>query len=531
METISINDSATEAVAKINCNFNTCGPTTAQNASDEQMVFLGNLVQSGNWVSQKDITTIVDYGITYKFVLPEGIVAKVEHGNTRTLGTTVANLFNGDSVTFPTTSIAQRISFARYDNNAVAALQKADCMSMIAAGTIRVTISDYDVVTRNLDKEPALAALTKLTYNSKRESTSAYYHKAAPLIAHTSDLHGDAQRCYNMMRYAKHYGIDECVISGDSVLLNGADGNDYVFAAAKQLGVHVCMAMGNHEVYPQASSVSEGMNYTNFLSPYASEFGYLKAADTTTDRGYYYHDLTEKKIRIIVLDQYDGGVYGGSLLAGRISAGQVEFLINAMKAPSGYGIVIVMHSPENSLTKPTNTKFNTTTPLSGNNGDNYSYAASGAYNVASRPISKIVDAFISRTSVTVSWTQADTSSYCKAKYNDTVEVTADFTDYDSSVEFICYMSGHIHTDNVGYLAGTTNRQLMLNITSGNGHVTHQADYGFAGVDDIPRYGTGVTQDAFNVYAVDRANKQVRIIRIGSNVKKDLTLRDALIVDY
>lgn len=520
MEQITVTESATSAVGKINRNF---ANVNSEPEVVGESVFLGNFVQNGNWARQQDILCPVDYGITYTFTMPEGIVAKIEYGTTNSLGSTSVNIFDGDTFTFPQAALAQRISFARYQNGTVALLTVADAQSMIDSGSIRVSFDDADVVEHNRDKESMLAALTKLSFNESNSTSSQYYYKRAALIAHTSDLHGDAQRAYNMMRYAKHYGIDECVVSGDATLYS-KDGADYVFAAAKNAGVHVLFSMGNHEA--QGLTPSAGVMFSTYLSNDAERLGYLKAADTITDRGYYYYDLSAKKIRFIVLDQYDGGVYGGQGKAGRISQGQVDFLLNALRAPAGYGIVVIMHSPENSLSKPTElAKFNTSTPLSGNNGDNYSYASSGSYNDTSRPISKIIDAFISRSTYSGSWT---------ATYNgasETVNVNADFTEYDSSVEFICYLSGHIHTDNIGYLSGTSNRQLMINITSGNGHVSGGDNFGFSGIDDIPRRGVGVTQDAFNVYAIDREKKQVRILRIGSNVKKDMTMRDFLIADY
>lgn len=528
MEEIYVTDSATEAVGKINRNFDAMPNVSGASNKNEQSVFLAEMVQNGSWVRQKNIVCVVDYGIKYTFHLPEGIVAKIEYGATNSLGTSSANLFDGNSVTLPMTAVAQRISFARYTNNAVAKLTLADAAAMINNESIRVTYEDEDVIDHNLDKQCLMAALTKSTSHENKDTSSAYYYKRMPLIAHTSDLHGDIQRMWNMCKFAKRFGIDSCVVSGDAVLYHGADGNGFVFAAAEKAGVDVVLSMGNHEVYPQAANanISEASNYEKFFADKAADFNYMKSSGVTTDRAYYYHDLTEKKIRFIVIDQYDGGVYGGAGKAGRLSQAQVDWLIATLKsAPADYGIIVVMHSPENALTTPSAlAKFKTTTPTSGT--DSYSYASNGAYNDSSRPISKIIDAFISRSSYSSSWTGTYKGN------SESVSFTADFSSgVNEGVEFICYLNGHIHTDNIGYVNGVTNRQLNINITSGNGHVSGGNDNGFSGVDDLPRRGTGATQDSFNVYAIDRTNKQVRIARIGSNVKKDLTLRDALIADY
>ena len=532
MQQININDSATETAAKLNSNFN----ELSSGSTDKQQLFIGQLEQNGSWVRQKDVTTIVDWGIEYTFNLPADIVAKVEHGTTRELGTTSANKFDGDTIVF-SSSMAQRISFARYDNGAVASLSVADAERMIADGSISVTYVDNDVFVHNADKEYMLAALSKMTFNEVFSNSSSYWYKKAPLIAHTSDLHGDAQRMWNMCRFAKRFGIDTCVVSGDAVLQQIPDGNNFVFDAAKKAGVHVCMAMGNHEVYPQASGTTDATNFNNYFAGHnvVTDFGYqlpLDSNDEALPRAYYHHDFADKKIRIIVLDSYDGGIYGGTGQAGRLSQDQVDWFIETLRStPQNYGVIVVMHSPESSLTLPNDlSKFQTKTPTSDNDGDNYSYGLDGAYNDSSKPICHIIDAFINDTG---GW-----SSYKKSgsQVSESVSFTADFTGANAKntgVEFICYLNGHIHQDRVGYVnaTGITSRQLNINITSGNGHPTYASGYGFGGVDDIPRRGTGATQDAFNVYAIDRANKQVRILRIGSNVKKDFTMRDYLIVDY
>jgi hypothetical protein len=202
---------------------------------------------------------------------------------------------------------------------------------------------------------------------------------------------------------------------------------------------------------------------------------------------------------------------------------QITWFINTLKStPANYGVIVSMHSPESNIVDDGN-KFFTTVPTTGNDGDAYSYADYGFYSDAARPISKIIDAFISRGSC---------SGMVSASYGGTqnVNISADFSSgVNTGVEFICYLNGHRHQDRIGFLkkdisgATLTNNQLNMNITAG---------FGIAGApDDIPRMGTGVTQDAFNVYAIDRVNKQVRIIRVGSNVKKDFTMRDYEVMNY
>lgn len=519
METININDTATQMVWKINENFNNIGGVPSANV---QRVFLGGFVQDGTSVKQSCIVKPVDYGITYKFALPEGITAIVAYGtSTNSLTSASSAISNGDTFTFPATACAQRISFSRTGGS----LTVAEVEEMVANGSIAITFDDLDVIAHNTDKEAMLWSLAKMTYRQFPNSDSAYYYKKAPLIAHIGDLHGDAQRAYNFFKFCKQHGIDECIVTGDAVLEDGADGSGFVYDAAKATGMHVIFTIGNHET--QEVTQSAGANFSNHIgTDNATEYGYYKSDGTITDRGYYYHDIAAKKIRIIVLDQYDGGVYGGGATTpsnGNMPKTQLEWFIATLKStPAGYGVIVSMHSPESNIVNDGN-KFFTAVPLSGNDGDCYSYADNGFYSDAKRPISQIVDAFISRSSLTDSFT-------VKVGGSLTGSITADFTSgVAEGVEFIGYVNGHRHQDRIGFLkkdisgAALQNNQLCMNITSG---------FGIAGApDDIPRSGTGVIQDAFNVFAVDRTTKKVRVVRIGSNVKQDLTMRDYMVISY
>ena len=49
--------------------------------------------------------------------------------------------------------------------------------------------------------------------------------------------------------------------------------------------------------------------------------------------------------------------------------------------------------------------------------------------------------------------------------------------------------------------------------------------------DLPRGGVGPTQDAFNIYAVDRRNRTIKIARIGANITFGLDVRDYMSIPY
>lgn len=513
MEQILITDSANALVNKLNGNFAESGTNGEQG---EQMVFLGSFVKDGNWVKQKDSVCNVADGVTYTFKMPPNIVAKVSYGSSARPSTDSSNLFNGDTYTFPAGVNTQKIFFAKYASGAVANITLAEAESLIASGEILVTCQDLGMVERNVDKDNLFATVKRVVKADAAVRPTTV--NKAPIIGHISDLHGDIQRAYNFFKYCKWKGVDDCIVSGDSVLANYSDGNGFIFDAAAANDIHVSLVMGNHE----ASDItpSAGVMYSTFLSPYVEELDYLKAEDTVTDRGYYFYDIPAKSIRIIALDQYDGGVYGGQNQGGRISQGQIDFFLSALSnTPTGYGVIITMHSQEDAITMPTEyAKFISSRPSS--------YTANGFYVDSSRPIKHIVDAFIGRTTYTGGY------SLTYGGATETITIDADFSEVDESIEFICYLTGHRHRDYIGYVNDTTNPQLLIQTTSGNAlAVASGSVFASSAEDDLPRFGWGATQDAFNIYAIDRDAKTVRIVRIGSSMNFEFRERDYLVASY
>ena len=512
MEQFFVTDNANTLISKLNANF---AETPVNDNQEEQMVFLGSFEKDGAWVKQKDTICTVADGVTYKFKLPANVVAKVSYGLSVRPNTTSSNIFNGGTFTFPTGANTQKIYFAKYESGAVANLSLTDAESLIADGSIRVSCRDLGVVERNVDRDN-LYATAKRVVKVDASVRIATLNKA-PIIGHISDLHGDIQRAYNFFKYCKYKGVDECIVSGDSTL-RSLDGIDYVFDAAAECGMHVIHAMGNHEA--EGITASPAVMYNTYLASHAAGLGYYKAPDTVTDRGYFYHDLPSKSLRIIALDQYDGGVYGGQNKGGRISQGQIDFLLDALAGtPSGYGVVVTMHAQEDAITSPEAfSKFISSRPSS--------YTANGFYVDTSRPIKHIIDAFIGRTTYTGSY------SLTYMGETENISIAADFTEVDSSIEFICYLTGHRHRDLIGYVNGTTYPQLLIEVTSGNAlAVSSDSIFASSAEDDLPRFGWGATQDAFNIYSIDRDAKTVRIVRIGSYMNYDFRLRDYLIAPY
>lgn len=138
-----------------------------------------------------------------------------------------------------------------------------------------------------------------------------------------------------------------------------------------------------------------------------------------------------------------------------------------------------------------------------------------------------MDAFIDRTALSTSYKENNRAG----NNGETVVIKADFGGVAKDVEFICYLSGHRHKDNVGYLHRANNKQLMMNIVCGNPYYARGGGLSFSGGCDLPRGDRGVTQDAFNIFAIDRQAGCVRIARVGSSVTLEGKERNILIAEY
>ena len=72
---------------------------------------------------------------------------------------------------------------------------------------------------------------------------------------------------------------------------------------------------------------------------------------------------------------------------------------------------------------------------------------------------------------------------------------------------------------------------MLNVTCANAVYGGSAYPYLADLQDLGRVNTDSTQDAFNIYVIDRDNKIVKVVRIGSNITYDMKERKYMEIPY
>ena len=360
--------------------------------------------------------------------------------------------------------------------------------------------------------------------NFTTTSTNNTPYKNLPTFVHVTDVHGDAPSFGNAYDVAKLLKADAYIATGDLVYYYATDNADYIANTVADKETNFLMVMGNHDGF----TLDRKGQYDKYIEPFATTYGYhLDDAEGVTYPTYYYRDFADKKIRVIAVNQfeYDGQTSNTDTRPCYTQA-QMDFIVSALAStPQDYGVIIAMHSPEK-------------TPVKDNTYGKFfqrRFLYTG-YGTSIHPLADIVDAFISKT------TLSETYNNPSGATPSSVTVTADFTGLNSGVEFIAYMCGHYHADAISYVPSTTNKQLLLNCTTtnswtnmkkeglGSNTLSFNNPY-LAELCDLQRMDGTPSQDAFNVYVIDRENKAVKVVRIGSNRTDTMDIRDFMVIPY
>lgn len=189
---------------------------------------------------------------------------------------------------------------------------------------------------------------------------------------------------------------------------------------------------------------------------------------------------------------------------------QINWFIDTLKSAksSNKKVIVAMHAIEKNIMPTPNDK--------GFYADWLSYEKEVSY-FDGTPIFDIIDAFQRGDSINKSYSWSDGS-------NISLSVS---TSFSGSGIFIAYLVGHLHKDAIGYNSKYPN-QLILGANIG----CAIPDYGYSfgssrygeGVSDLARELGTKTEDCFNFYSIDTANRKVRVVRIGADITMDMKER-------
>lgn len=489
-------------------------------SSELKELFLGTLLQkrvtasglddtnASRRVSMQSAIALPFDSVSLSFNLPDGYYVGIRHGNrAENLATNSYWFGNGETFTFPATSRYYRVCFGKnlVEGDCVDDVTPQEIQVLIDTGKISITYNEsHNVIKDNTESEKYVKAMMREFFNDSSLNNSL---PNIPVFAHMSDMHGDAKRFSQFLDYCDFLGVDAALISGDFAAYNPNNSCQYINDISDRHNTMVLPCTGNHDVRGLYTAKEQNEQVVGHLITKNNVVVNSLEGDYPT---YFYKDFPEKNIRVISLNVHE--LTRSQTDGCNFTQTQANWFINTLaNTPSSYGVLIMFHEPE--------------VPTVKDEQNDAFYQPFGTIliyqdGITGSPISKIIDAFISKTTATITYTTQGTS----------VSVQPDFTNVANGVEFIAFVCGHEHLDWVGLVSNTTNRQLILDVTCGV--ALYGTDYPYlANISDLPRGGNGVTQDAFNIYGIDRVHKTVRVARVGSNITSEAKDRKCMIIPY
>lgn len=360
-----------------------------------------------------------------------------------------------------------------------------------------------NVVIRNSESEQYICAARKnfKIKNEISESTSKI------LICHFSDIHGDIERFNNILELLEYYKPDFAIHTGDLPIWNSDDDTDFFFKGIKDLDVPVYNTIGNHDTFDNNGSLTNEYLHERYIAP-------LKDIHSNAKKGWYYTDFESHKLRLMVLNPYEYfhenyGIRGTFTFLQE----QCTWLVDTLKdaAEKDFAVIIAAH------------EFAETVPIGANNFGFCQRFKPYPWGIPKerKPnyiIEDIVDAFKNG--------QKLKKEYICDISGETVSIECSF---ECKGEFICYLSGHLHGDYVGYLPSHKD-QLSIKMTCSGCFPPNYHNIGDE-ASDLPRIPGTVSEDAVNFYVIDREKKVITIIRVGATINDLMEKRILLTLPY
>ena len=443
------------------------------------------------------------------------------------------------------------------------------------------TISREDVYSRNIKNIPLLQSACR--YNNGKKDF---------LMCIITDSHFEEKAVQNAVALTNKIDVIDAIIHCGDIAAGHFDKtqilnfyNDYKICEKPWLVV-----IGNHDVgntmYLQYSATHEEA-FQYYIKPMI-DGGILNNGEYQDGKPYYFHDFTDKKIRVIVPYEYDnpldiadneywdsidydgsfpqlvpgrnysvgdkvnsGGYKGNSFVckkdvttidnqydnnytipyykSGRVARvirkEQAEWLVNTLKStPNGYGVIIATHNPA---------MLNSTNQISSNFAVNTAYkgVTQGQYAMETDLISEIVNAFTKKTQLSLkvvmksaNWDKAD------ASYMNILGNIGEKYAYQIEADFSniqnCYFAC--------YVGGHSHKDLVFK------HDTYESQYGInpvcaitdsanrAGSDIVNTNVNSLNYDALTCISISKG--RIALARLGNQLSVNGKHRDFEIIN-
>lgn len=360
------------------------------------------------------------------------------------------------------------------------------------------------------NNELATARLNQIMFNQTDTDNLIERFK----IVHISDAHLSSWSSDNNYKYPKNLieavkfanqealMINMLVSTGDCIHNNHKttheDALSYLNSFADNLYknnfVPTFSSTGNHDSNMLTDDNNNIITKNDFYNAVTSKQNYI--CENKDMQNYYYTDLPNPMggfIRLITLDVIDqvSTLFDTQHYA-VFSQEQIDWLCNeALKnnLSENHSVIVLVHHPF----KPNIDSVN-------------NYSINNEYMYSREMIPEIIEAYRSKKKLQKEYK----SSLNKANI---ITVNTDFS--SSPGEFVCYLSGHLHTTAILEVDGITNRNVNLPrqkmiLSSNMSPSDNSTTYAF-----ITRNANDVTNNSFNLYAIDTKEKKVYITFFGA----------------
>ena len=290
-----------------------------------------------------------------------------------------------------------------------------------------------------------------------------------PTILHFSDIHNSQHELERIIRFADEcqWLITDLLHTGDSVARRFMDGIPAFSLPGAQRILNI---VGNHDAlsaesgYDWSNRASNEALYNMIFKPFSDVWGVQMEENTT----YWYKDYESYGFRLIGIDNtlWD-------------DPSQLSWLDSVLSSARelGFFVVIATHYPPNNRVKI----------FCGFTSVVNDYPGKGK-SCINEQLQEIVQHFI-----------------------------------EAGGEFVCYLSGHTHTD---YLWYNENFPQHLCVTIDSASVSHSNHWG-----DTYRVKGTKSEDLFNLFSFDLQQKMIKIVRIGANVNSAMQRKSMISVNY
>lgn len=373
-------------------------------------------------------------------------------------------------------------------------------------------MKNRDVIERNLDVEHVMHASCK--YGLHKFGRHNPEKLLSVLVV--TDVHQCEEQLKSAIKYLNYYdAVDLGINLGDIQARNyiETDGTWY-YEAIKDCKKPFLSLLGNHDLGQSADktiSATPDAAFQKFLKR-AMEKAQIENVETP----YYSKRLDEYKTVIIALNSFDvpsvldtDGNFAVSRGVMCFSQKQIDWFVNELnRVSSGYGVVICMHNFPYEVD---------VIRCLWSQKDVENVEVEENCYADGDMIADVVDAWVNGSALNAVYTSS------KKDILPDIKIDCDFGKRVKG-DFIAYFIGHRHKDVLAECRKYKNQKVVF-------FPATAADDWQNFCSDLPREVGTKSEDAITVVSIDRKERELRLVRIGSNITWNMEKREYFVLKY